>query len=233
MTHILIVDDEPNVASALSLLLQSAHYVTTVVHSGRTALDTLATSMVFDLVLLDLNLGDPLINGLMVCREIRLRSVYLPVIMLTIHDSADEKVMGLDFGADDYITKPYNDRELLARIRATLRTVAVRTLSHNESILHIDDYLEIDSQRRKVYRAGEEVELTRRQFDLLLYLVLNPDRPWGRQTLLSRVWGEDFVGVDRTVDRHISDLRQKLEPDPNNPIYILTEHGFGYRFRQW
>ncbi|MEM8533370.1 MAG: response regulator transcription factor [Chloroflexota bacterium] len=233
MTHILIVDDEPNVASALSLLLQSAQYETTVVHSGRMALDTLATPTAFDLVLLDLNLGDPLINGLMVCREIRLRPVYLPVIILTVHDSADEKVMGLDLGADDYITKPYNDRELLARIRAALRTVAARTPSHTDSILRIDNYLEIDSQRRKVYLTGEEVELTRRQFDLLLYLVLNPDRPWGRQTLLSRVWGEDFVGIDRTVDRHISDLRQKLEPDPNNPIYILTEHGFGYRFRQW
>ena len=233
MSHILIVDDEPNVASALALLLQREEYRTSVIHDGRVALEQLRREHTFDLVLLDLNLGDPLVSGLVICREIRSQPHYLPVIMLTVYGSSDDKVMGLDVGADDYVAKPYNEGELLARIRATLRTVAA-IRQHNETTsLEVDSYLQIEPQRRLVYCNGRVVDLTRRQFELLLYLTLNPGRPWGRQTLLNRVWGEEYVGVDRTVDKHISELRQKIEPDPTKPQYILTEHGFGYRFRQW
>jgi two-component system alkaline phosphatase synthesis response regulator PhoP len=233
MSHILIVDDEPNVASALAFMLQREGYHTSVIHDGRAALEQLRREHTFDLVLLDLNLGDPLVSGLVICREIRSQSHYLPVIMLTVYGSSDDKVMGLDVGADDYVTKPYNEGELLARIRATLRTV-VAIRQHNETtLLEIDPYLQIEPRRRLVYCDGKVIDLTRRQFELLLYLALNPGRPWGRQTLLNRVWGEDYVGVDRTVDKHVSELRQKIEADPTDPQYILTEHGFGYRFRQW
>ena len=233
MAHIFIVEDEVNVASALTLMLQSQGFTTMVAASGRQALDILTTDVAFDLALLDLQLGDPLCNGLVICQALRRRSTYVPVIILTVHDSPDDKILGLDVGADDYVTKPYHDRELLARIRATVRASALRSTTPIAPRLIIDDYLQIDPQSRSVYRAGTVVELSRRPYELLLYLVLNAGRPWGRQTLLNRVWGEDFIGTDRTVDKHIAELRQKLEPTPTDPTYILTEHGFGYRFRAW
>lgn len=233
MPHLLIVDDEVNVASALDLLLRREGYETTIATTPSIARTYLQGDPPFDLVLLDLNLGDPLVNGLVICQEIRRLPRYLPVIMVTVADSDDAKVLGLDLGADDYMTKPYNERELLARIRATLRTVATTRAPQDTPPLRIDHALQIDTLRRRVYLHGQEVELTRRQYDLLIFLALNPGRPWGRQTLLDKVWGDTFDGVDRTVDKHISELRQKIEPDPNAPYYIVTEHGFGYRFRHW
>jgi DNA-binding response OmpR family regulator len=233
MPHIFIVEDEVNVASALTLMLHSNGFTTTIAATGRRALDILSTAAPFDLALLDLQLGDPLCNGLVVCQAIRRRPTYLPVIMLTVHDSPDDKVLGLDVGADDYITKPYHERELLARIRAALRANALRAPATPAPALVIDDYLQIDPHARTVFCAGQRIDLSRRQYDLLLYLVLHAGQPWGRQTLLDRVWGEDFIGTDRTVDKHIAELRQKLEPNPAEPCYVLTEHGFGYRFRSW
>ncbi len=230
--NILIVDDEPNVASSLALLLERTGYQTAIAHEGQTALAMLDKGS-FDLVLLDLNLGDPLLDGLAVCRAIRARPSYLPVIMLTVRDSSADKVIGLEVGADDYITKPFDARELLARIRATLRTVRAASQQRQASILRVDERLQIDPTRRRVYHDGSEVALTPREFDLLLYLTTNAGRPFGRTMLLDQVWGWDYVGDTRTVDKHIAELRRKLEDDPANPTYILTVRGIGYTFRDW
>lgn len=232
MPQLLIVDDEPNVASSLVLLLERAGYRTTVAGDGNAALETLAGGG-FDLVLLDLNLGDPVLDGLAVCREIRALPGYLPVIMLTVRDDAADKVIGLEVGADDYITKPFNERELLARIRSTLRTVAAASRSRQPASMLIDERLEIDPQRRRVLRDKQEVPLAPREFDLLLYLATNAGRPFGRSMLLDQVWGWDYAGDTRTVDKHIAELRRKLEDDPAEPRYILTVRGVGYSFRDW
>lgn len=232
MLHILIVDDEPNVASSLALLLTRAGYQTTVTHDGRAALEAFRTTS-FDLVLLDLNLGDPLLDGLAVCREIRTKPGYTPVIMLTVRDSAADKVIGLEVGADDYVTKPYDERELLARIRSTLRTVQAAGQNRRTATLVIDDRLQIDTQRRRVYRDGQEVLLAPREFDVLLYLATHAGQPFGRSMLLDQVWGWDYAGDTRTVDKHIAELRRKLEDDPSNPRYVLTVRGVGYSFCDW
>lgn len=192
MLHILIVDDEPNIASGLALILERHGYQTTIVHTGRAALEAIEGPTPFDLVLLDLNLGDDLTNGYVVCQEIRARPGHLPIIMLTIYNSFEDKVRGLELGADDYITKPYNEQELLARVRAALRTVAAISQQRESATLEIDQRLQIDPLRREVSKSGEDIELTRRQFDLLFFLASNAGRPWGRQTLLNRVWGEDY-----------------------------------------
>lgn len=232
MPQILIVDDEPNVASSLALLLQRAGYQTVIAHDGRAALDSLSTQS-FDLVLLDLNLGDPLLDGLGVCRAIRARPDYLPIIMVTVRDSSLDKVIGLEVGADDYLTKPFDERELLARIRSTLRTIAAASQNRQTTLLLIDERLRIDARRRRVYRDGAEVVLAPREFDLLLYLATNAGRPFGRAMLLDQVWGWDYAGDTRTVDKHVAELRRKIEVDPSNPSYILTVRGVGYAFRDW
>jgi DNA-binding response OmpR family regulator len=231
MLHLLIVDDEPNVASSLALLLERVGYQVTTVSSGQAALQLLR-SQTFDLALLDLNLGDPLLDGLALCREIRACPGYLPIIMLTVRDSAADKVIGLEVGADDYMTKPYDERELLARIRATLRTVAAASRSRSTT-LQIDQRLQIDPQRRRVHCAGSDVSLTPREFDLLIYLATNAGRAFGREMLLDQVWGWDFAGDTRTVDKHIAELRRKLEVDPAHPQYVLTVRGVGYAFCEW
>lgn len=230
--HLLIVDDEPNIASSLSLLLQKAGYEATAANSAQEALRLLAEQR-FDLALLDLNLGDPVMDGLALCREIRLRPDYIPIIMLTVRDSQADKVIGLEVGADDYITKPFDERELLARIRATLRIVAIASRSKAPAHLSIDHRLQIDPNRRRVTVAGKDVELTPREYDLLLYLATNAGRPFGRSMLLDQVWGWDYEGDTRTVDKHVAELRRKIEEDQAAPAYILTVRGVGYAFRDW
>jgi DNA-binding response OmpR family regulator len=232
MLRVLIVDDEPNLASSLELLLRREGYATTIAPNGTRALAALAEAA-FDLVLLDVNLGDPLLDGLSVCRAIRQRPSYVPVIMLTVRDDTIDKVVGLEVGADDYMTKPYDERELLARVRATLRTVTAAKGGAQPALLRIDDQLQIDPQRRRVLRDGAEVVLTPREFELLLYLATNAGRTFGRAMLLDQVWGWDYAGDTRTVDKHIAELRRKLEADPANPHYLLTVRGVGYTFREW
>ena len=235
MLHLLLVEDDVNVASALNVLLVRIGYQTTVVHESQRVIPLLE-EQAFDLILLDLNLGDPLLDGLALCRMIRSRPDYIPVIMLTVRDSTADKVIGLEMGADDYLVKPFEEQELLARIRSTLRTVqaAGRTpKADKQAILQIDQRLKIDSYRHRVYLGNEEVVLTPREFELLLYLATNAGRPFGRSMLLEQVWGWDYAGDTRTVDKHIAELRRKLEDDPTSPKYILTLHGIGYSFQDW
>ena len=228
MYHVLIVDDERTFAAALALTLQRERYLTTVVHDGRAALDALRGRDTFDLVLLDIDLQDPVLDGRAVCQKIRARFDSLPVIMMTAYyESPADQITGLEIGADDYIIKPFDNGVLLARIKARLRG------QNRGGLLHIDDHLQIRADRRKVYRDGQECAVTDREFALLLFLATNAGRPFGRQKLLDEVWGQDYVGFDRTVDTHIARLRSKLEDDPSNPRYILTVHGFGYKFSDW
>lgn len=232
MIHILIVDDEKNIASSLELLLQRVGYHTTTATSGPAALEAIRTTA-FDLALLDLNLGDPLLDGIALCQAIRAEPRYLPIIMVTVRDSLTDKVLGLEVGADGYITKPFDERELLAQIRSTLRTVQAASQQRQRAALIIDQRLRIEPERRRVYRDEAEITLAPREFDLLLYLATNAGRSFGRSMLLDQVWGWDYVGDTRTVDKHIAELRRKLEDDPGQPQYILTVRGVGYVFREW
>jgi DNA-binding response OmpR family regulator len=232
--QILIVDDERHFAAALALTLQRAGYLTTVVHDGRAALDALRGRDTFDLVLLDIALPDPVLDGRAVCQKIRARPDYLPVIMMTAYyGSATDQITGLEVGADDYITKPFDNGVLLARIKARLRAAEASGQDRHGGLLRIDDHLQIDTQRRKAYRDGEEITLPNREFELLFFLAKNAGRPFGRQQLLDAVWDQDYEGTDRTVDKHIAELRRKLEDDPKKPRYILSVHGFGYKFCDW
>jgi DNA-binding response OmpR family regulator len=225
MAHLLIVDDEKNLADALATSLKRADYQVTVVYEGEAALEILQQNPRIDLVLLDVNLGDPVLNGFVLCRRIRKLPQPPLVIMLTIRDSTPDIVDGLEC-ANDYVTKPFAPSILMARIEAALRT----RRDAQKTVLSIGDRLQIDTQKRKVYRDETEIPLTTREYDLLRFLAAHPGQPFGRQKLLDEVWGVDYDGLDRTVDRHISALRDKLENDPSDPQYILTVHGFGYQF---
>lgn len=227
MAYLLIVDDEKNLADALATTLKRAEYQVTVVYEGEAALEELQRNPRIDVVLLDINLNNPGLNGHDVCRRIRKLPQPPLVIMLTVRDSTPDIVDGLEC-ANDYVTKPFDPAILIARIEAALRT---RRDAQRKRLI-IDDRLRIDSQKRKVYRDEIEIPLTTREYDLLYFLVSHPGQPFGRQKLLDAVWGPDFVGLDRTVDKHIVALRQKLEADPGDPRYILTVHGFGYQFRE-
>lgn len=225
MAHLLIVDDEKNLADALATTLKRAGYQITVVYEGEAALEILQQNPRLDLVLLDVNLGDPVLNGFVLCRRIRKLPRPPLVIMLTVRGSTPDIVDGLEC-ANDYVTKPFDPAILIARIEAALRTQQ----DAQKTRLSIGEHVRLDPQKRKVYRNHTEVTLTPREYDLLYFLVSHRGQVFGRQQLLDAVWGVDFEGLDRTVDRHIVALRQKLEPDPGNPQYILTVHGFGYQF---
>ena len=225
--RILVVEDDDAIAAFVATALEREGYTVTWVHTGQEALSH-TQSDVPDLVLLDLMLpGD--VDGLQVCRIIRRGEVYIPIIMVTARDEDVDKVVGLELGADDYITKPFNTRELLARVRAVLRLARSGRESRHRERLCIGP-LEIDLAGRDVRVEGRPVPLTPKEFDLLVVLARNRGRVFGRETLLQQVWGYDYLGDSRTVDVHIQRLRSKLEPDPRHPRYLLTVHSIGYKF---
>ncbi len=225
-TRVLVVEDDPAVRLSLRLMCQREGFAVAEAASGPRAL------MLFDearpdLVLLDLML--PGMNGLEVCREIRRQDPAQPVIILTARGDEADKVAGLELGADDYVTKPFSPRELLARMRAVLRR-ASREMAARASTLEIDG-LRLDLAARTVSRDGEAISLTRTEFDLLATLVQQPGRAFSRDELVARVWGYDGEGDTRLLDSHIGHLRAKVEPDPSRPRYVLTVRGVGYRLR--
>jgi DNA-binding response OmpR family regulator len=225
--HILIVEDDNAIAAFVTTTLEREGYTTTWVCTGKEALRHVQDHTP-DLMLLDLMLpGD--VDGLQVCQTIRRSETYLPIIMVTAKDEDVDKVIGLELGADDYITKPFNTRELLARVRAVLRLVSSDTETRHHERLRIGS-LEIDLAGRGVQMEDRPVPLTPKEFDLLVVLARNRGRVFGRETLLQQVWGYDYLGDSRTVDVHIQRLRRKLEPDPRDPRYLLTVHGIGYKF---
>ena len=224
MTRILVVEDEESFSDPLSYLLRREGYEVAVADDGPAALDEFDRNGA-DLVLLDLML--PGLPGTEVCRQLRTRS-NVPVIMLTAKDGEIDKVVGLELGADDYVTKPYSSRELVARVRAVLRRgsepdVAVPTAVEVGPV-------RMDVERHVVTVDNRPVNLPLKEFELLEILLRNAGRVLTRMQLIDRVWGSDYVGDTKTLDVHVKRLRSKIEPDPANPRYLVTVRGLGYKF---
>jgi DNA-binding response OmpR family regulator len=224
--RVLIVEDEESIATFVQTALERDGFHVEWVDDGASALSAL-DSFHPELVLLDLALPD--IDGLQICQVIRARGPYIPVIMLTARTDDVDKIVGLEVGADDYITKPFNPRELVARVRAVLRLAQGRADERSSDRLHFGS-IDIDLTGRQVLKAGQPINLTPKEFDLLVLLARHPGRVFGRDTLLERVWGYDFLGDSRTVDVHVGRLRRKLEEDPHQPRYLLTVRSIGYKF---
>jgi len=225
--RILLVDDEQSVQTLLSYPLRKDGYDVISAQDGREALDRFAEGR-FDLVVLDIML--PKLDGIEVCRRIRSRS-QVPIIMLTAKDDEIDKVLGLEMGADDYITKPFSVREFRSRVRATLRRVEMlRGASAPDEPVVAGD-LRIDFERRSVAVRGTPVRLTYVEFEILTALASAPGRVLTREMLLEKVWGDSAYRDPRTIDVHIRHLREKLERDPREPEYLFTVRGVGYRFR--
>ncbi len=224
MTRVLVVEDEESFSDALSYMLRKEGYEVDIAETGPAALDTYDRHGA-DIVLLDLML--PGLSGTEVCKALRGRGT-VPIIMLTAKDAEIDKVVGLELGADDYVTKPYSARELVARIRAVLRR-------HGDSEKPEPAALEagpvrLDPERHVVTVRGEAVPLPLKEFDLLELLLRNVGRVLTRGQLIDRVWGADYVGDTKTLDVHVKRLRAKIEPDPTSPRHVVTVRGLGYKF---
>ena len=224
MTRVLVVEDEESFSDALSYMLRREGFDAVVAGTGPDALAEFDRAGA-DIVLLDLML--PGLSGTEVCRALRGRS-NVPIIMLTAKDSEVDKVVGLELGADDYVTKPYSARELVARIRAVLRRRSDAEPATGEPVLEAGP-VRMDVERHVVSVDGETVALPLKEFDLLEYLLRNAGRVLTRGQLIDRVWGSDYVGDTKTLDVHVKRLRAKVEPDPANPTYLLTVRGLGYK----
>ena len=225
MTNVLIVEDEESLADPLAFLLRKEGFEATVVTDGPSALAEFERSGA-DIVLLDLML--PGMSGTDVCKQLRARSS-VPVIMVTARDSEIDKVVGLELGADDYVTKPYSARELIARIRAVLRRGAdVDDANIADGVLEAGP-VRMDVERHVVSVNGEPITLPLKEFDLLEYLMRNSGRVLTRGQLIDRVWGADYVGDTKTLDVHVKRLRSKIEADPANPVRLVTVRGLGYK----
>lgn len=222
---ILVVDDEPNIVELARLYLEKEGFRVAEASTGQEALDSFDESNPA-LIILDIMLPAP--DGWEVCRTIRSRS-QVPIIMLTAREDEVDKVVGLELGADDYLTKPFSPRELVARVKAVLRRA--RPARESEEVIHVED-LTIDASRRRVLQGNAEIELTPREFDLLYTLALNRGIVMSREKLLERVWGYDYYGDTRTVDVHIRHMREKLGEESSRPRYVETVWGVGYKFRE-
>jgi two-component system alkaline phosphatase synthesis response regulator PhoP len=222
---ILVVDDEYNIVELVKYNLKSNGYEVKEAYDGKEAIE-MALSEKFDLIILDLML--PKIDGIEVCKTIKENNPNIKVIMLTAKSSESDKVLGLNIGADDYITKPFSIKELLARVNAVLRRSNENTKTLDRGIISIGN-LEINLERHEVWKDGELVDLTLKEFELLRILAENKGKVLSRNTLLDMVWGYDFYGETRTVDVHVRNLRKKIEEDDRNPQYIETVRGVGYR----
>ena len=221
---ILVVDDEEKIVHIVRAYLEREDYVVITASDGEAAID-MTRRQNPDLIVLDLML--PEISGWDVCRKLR-RESNIPIIMLTARDEDTDKIVGLELGADDYVTKPFNPKELVSRIRAVLRR-SEDGLKEKSKAIHIAD-LTIDVDRRHVQRGDEVIELTATEFEILRILAENPGRIYSRIQLLDRVQGDAYEGYERVMDSHIKNLRRKIEHDRNRPQYIITVHSVGYKF---
>ena len=230
MTRLLVVEDEDSISEPLAYMLRKEGFEVTVAETGPAGLAAFDRDGA-DLVLLDLML--PGLSGTEVCRELRSRPVNgsVPVIMLTARDSEVDKVVGLELGADDYVTKPFSHRELVARIRAVLRRRAGSPADEVTAALEAGP-VRMDVDRHLVTVQGETVALPLKEFDLLELLLRNTGRVLTRAQLIDRVWGSDYVGDTKTLDVHVKRLRAKIEPDPANPAHLLTVRGLGYKLER-
>jgi DNA-binding response OmpR family regulator len=224
--RILLVDDEQPVQKLLSFPLEKEGYEVVAAHDGQEALNRFDSER-FDLVVLDIML--PKVDGLEVCRRLRAKSA-VPIIMLTAKAEEIDKVLGLEIGADDYITKPFSMREFRSRVRAALRRADMSQINGSDEPLSRGD-LHIDLAKRTTLLRGAPIQLTYVEFEILSVLARHPGRVYTRDMLLDRIWGDSAFRDQRTIDVHIRHLREKLESDPRNPEYLLTVRGVGYRFR--
>ncbi len=225
MTRILVVEDEESLSEPLAFMLGREGFDVQVVDNGIDAVSEFERAGA-DLVLLDVML--PGQSGMEVCKQIRATSA-VPIIMLTAKDSEIDKVLGLELGADDYVTKPYSARELIARVRAVLRRRGAEPEEANESAIE-GGPVRMDIERHIVTVDGDPVPMPLKEFELLEMLLRNTGRVLTRSQLIDRVWGSDYVGDTKTLDVHIKRLRSKVEPDPSNPRYVVTVRGLGYKF---
>lgn len=224
--RILVVDDEPHIVELVRYNLLKEGYDVITASDGEAAL-TKARADHPDLIVLDIML--PGTDGLEVCGQLR-RETTVPIIMLTAKSGELERVVGLEIGADDYVTKPFSPRELIARVRAVLRRRVREVASSNAEAVQVGS-LRLDPLTREVTLQSRKVELTTREFELLRLLMRHPNRVFTRDFLLEHLWGYDFSGSTRTVDMHVSRLREKIEDDPSKPTYIVTVRGVGYKLR--
>jgi DNA-binding response OmpR family regulator len=228
-TRILLIEDDPEIAELVHLHLRDEGYQVERADSGDGGL-ALALQGGWGLVILDLML--PGLGGLDVCRRLREQERHVPILMLTARSEEIDKVLGLELGADDYLTKPFSVRELRARVKALLRRSQLAgALPAPERPVEVRQAdLAIHLEKRRVTLRGKPVELTAKEFDLLALFACNPGKPYNREQLLNQVWGYSYTGYEHTVNSHINRLRAKIEADPSHPRYIITVWGFGYRF---
>lgn len=224
MTKVLIIEDEPNMVLGLKDSCEYEGYEVSVARDGKDGLHKASTEKP-DIILLDVML--PLMSGLDVCRTLRNRGIETPILMLTARGEEMDKVVGLEVGADDYVTKPFSIAELLARVRAHLRR-ATRQVAHIESFTFGD--VELNFKKYTARKGGVTLELSAREFEIMHYLIRHRGETVTRDQLLDEVWGYDSTPITRTVDNHIARLRQKIEQDPSEPQHIITVHRLGYRF---
>jgi DNA-binding response OmpR family regulator len=231
--HILVAEDDPHIREGLLATLESEGYRVTTARDGAEAL-RLFEKTKFDLALLDVMM--PAVSGFDVCRAIRRKDRALPVVMLTAKGEEIDKVVGLELGADDYITKPFGVRELLARIAAVLRRSAATAPAKSEKTVTPPDVFafgaaQIDRKKMRATRGKKSEDLTARELKLIEIFLAHPDEVLSRDQLLNAAWGINYLGTTRTLDQHIVQLRKKIEKDPENPTAILTVHGIGYRYQ--
>ena len=228
---ILIIEDDKDIAHLVQLHLRDAGHEVKVAYDGKVGLD-LALSNLYDLIILDLLL--PGMDGLEICKRVRAASAYTPILMLTARSTELDRVLGLEIGADDYLTKPFSIPELLARVKAIFRREeALKSEVYLESQKVIrSGGLSIDSEKRRVMLNEQSVSLTAKEFDLLLHFAKHPGRVYTRMELLSQVWGYGYEGYEHTVNSHINRLRAKIEENPAQPRYILSVRGVGYKFSE-
>lgn len=221
---ILVVDDEKMIVKGLTFSLEQENYVVDTAYDGAEALAKIQAND-YDIVLLDIML--PELNGYEVCQQVRGFSD-VPIIMLTAKGEDMDKILGLDYGADDYMTKPFNILEVKARIKAILR----RNRKTVSTVIFRHDGLEVNSENHRVRVHDREINLTTKEFDILQLLIANPNKIFSRDKLLELVWGENYAGEVRTVDVHVRRLREKIEENPSRPKYVYTKWGVGYYFRK-
>jgi DNA-binding response OmpR family regulator len=231
MNKVLVIEDDPEIVDLLEIHLKDLSCELIKSYTGEEGLNYVKGTP-FDLVILDVML--PGIDGMEVCRRIRSEQINVPVLMLTAKSEEIDKVLGLEIGADDYLTKPFSIREFIARVKAIFRRTQMMQeslLSPSANLIEAGN-LSIDVEMRKVNVDGKKVELSPKEFELLVLLASNPGKSYNRPRLLNLVWGYDFEGYEHTVNSHINRLRAKIEPDMANPTYILTTWGVGYKFNE-
>ncbi|MBO0462620.1 MULTISPECIES: response regulator transcription factor [unclassified Enterococcus] len=231
MKKVLVVDDEPSIVTLLTFNLEKEGYKVTSAADGQEGLD-LALEHSYDFIILDVML--PSIDGIAITQKLRQEKNETPILILTAKDDQVDRIIGLEIGADDYLTKPFSPREVLARMKAIFRRIEPRKTQPDEAE---PEYLSIgqiraDLTNYQVTIEDQPIELTPKEFELLVYFMKRKDRVIDRDTLLDRIWNFDFSGQSRIVDVHVSHLREKIERDPKHPKYLLTVRGFGYKFQE-